>query len=200
MFGRGCAEVGAVTAQVPGAQRPCGQVHAVFVVRCSRTGCRSSIWSHPRSQVVFTMQRDVSLTVVPLQLPLRPVCTIYLLLYVCCDFFFFLRARQVRTRKDAQKQIQICSPVVSRREKKKSFVNITLEKGGLLAAARGIRWGHAEAFYQVCRQKPLVLVACRGFENILHTCVAFPEAVWAVQLAGFHASLQSAENSRDFFR
>lgn len=37
-------------------------------------------------------------------------------------------------------------------------------------------------FYQVLRQKPLVLVVCRGFEGTLHVHVAFPVAVLNCQL------------------
>lgn len=47
----------------------------------------------------------------------------------------------------------------------------------MLAAAEGIGWHNAEAFYQACRQKSLVLVVCRGFENILYAHVAFPVAL-----------------------
>lgn len=37
-------------------------------------------------------------------------------------------------------------------------------------------------FYQIFRQKPLVLVVCRSFEGTLHTRVAFSVVVLSCQL------------------
>lgn len=117
----------------------------------------------------------------------------------------FERKSQVQRKKDAQKQTKIsCSPVVSKtyHEKRNCLWMWTLHKGDVLAAAKGIRWDCTEVFYQACRQKLLMLVACRGFENILHTCVAFPVAVLNCQSCNWMVFmlLRKAQNSKGFLQ
>lgn len=78
-----------VSEQVLGGSVTCRRVHAVFAAEVRLYG----LWwqylfsSHPRSQVVFAMQRDGSPAVGQLQLSLCPAHTIYLLPRACVEFF-----------------------------------------------------------------------------------------------------------------
>lgn len=72
----------------------------------------------------------------------------------------------------------------------------------MLAAVKGIWSDHTEVFYQACRQKSLMLVVCRGFENILHACGAFPVAVLNSQPCNWTVFmlLGKAQNNKDFLQ